>query len=111
MKVFVYGTLKKGQCRAHVMNGKFLGETKTLPKYRLNHLRAFPGLTREENGKAIIGELWEIDEDCLELLDHIEGHPTFFRREEVELEHAEGADAVAYFWLGAPGEDAGDCWK
>lgn len=112
MQVFIYGTLKKGQCRAFAMRGTFLGETRTLPKYRLNDLGAYPGLTKdEENGKAIFGELWDVDENCLFSLDRIEGHPTLFKREAVELEHPDSKDTVAYFWQGKLGKDCGVCWE
>ena len=111
MQIFVYGTLKKGQCRDHILpsfKSKFIGETKTLPKYRLNHLRAFPGITHQENGTAIQGELWEINDECLLALDAIEGHPELFCRDLVELEDQQ--IAIAYFWQGEIKEDAGDCW-
>ncbi len=109
-KIFVYGTLKQGFCREGVMKGNFLGKTRTLSQYKLNDLGGFPGLTPSEIGKAIEGELWEVDDDCLRTLDMIEGHPRLFRRDSVELEHPKGKDAEAYFWQGRDAEDCGTCW-
>jgi gamma-glutamylcyclotransferase (GGCT)/AIG2-like uncharacterized protein YtfP len=43
---------------------------------------------------AIVGELYEVDDDTLRRLDRCEGAPSFYRREEVELE--DGGRAVTY---------------
>jgi gamma-glutamylcyclotransferase (GGCT)/AIG2-like uncharacterized protein YtfP len=111
MKIFCYGTLKKGYMRnRNLSNQKFLGEVKTLPKYKLYRLDSFPGLVHADDGLAIKGELYDVDEECLKTLDYIEGHPDLFKREKIEIEnHPE--ETVAYFWQGEPGQDAGDCWE
>jgi gamma-glutamylcyclotransferase (GGCT)/AIG2-like uncharacterized protein YtfP len=38
----------------------------------------------------VYGVLWELPEDGVKQLDSFEGHPTFYRREEVIVEAAEG---------------------
>jgi gamma-glutamylcyclotransferase (GGCT)/AIG2-like uncharacterized protein YtfP len=100
MKVFVYGTLKTGFCRNHALDGQsFLGNCKTKPKYKLFTGGSYPCMVKSEGqGKEIHGELWDVDEDCLRRLDRIEGHPTLFKREQVDIDHPEGATAIAYFW-------------
>jgi gamma-glutamylcyclotransferase (GGCT)/AIG2-like uncharacterized protein YtfP len=108
-KIFVYGTLKRGHLRAPVLAQQtFIEEVKTLPQYKLFDLGDFPGLMQVENGNAIIGELYEVDETCLKRLDRIEGHPTLYKRDNINL--ANGEEAVAYFWQGNPGKDIGDSW-
>jgi len=108
MKIFCYGTLKKGHLRSrNLSEQQFLGEVKTLPKYKLYRLGAYPGLVQEGNS-AVKGELYEVDDNCLEMLDYIEGHPDLFKREIIEIVGHE--EVMAYFWQGEPGQDCGDCW-
>ena len=70
--VFVYGTLKRGHVRHFALAGqRFLGEAKTLPRYRMVNLGSYPAIV-EPGSFAISGELWEVDVACLALLDEIE---------------------------------------
>ncbi len=112
MNVFVYGTLKRGQCRGSVLMGQvFLGEQTTKPLYQMYKISSFPGIMLAENSSPvpIKGELWSVDEITLRRLDQIEGHPNLFKRDKIELES--GLEAVAYYWNGRrPIEDIGDCW-
>ena len=73
-QVFVYGTLKRGYSNAHYLHGqRFVGEARTQPVYRLANLGAYPGLwTPQEDGRSIVGEVWEVDDACLERLDILE---------------------------------------
>ena len=108
-KLFVYGTLKQGRLRARYLDKQqFLGEAKTEPKYKLYNLGGFPGLVPNDNGITIQGELYDVDDECLELLDHIEGHPDLFCRSNVDLQ--DHTDVMAYIWQGKPGKDCGDNW-
>jgi len=84
MKVFVYGTLKKGRGNHHLLSqSKFLGTAETLPQYTMVSLGAFPGVI--ENGiTQIQGEIYEVNAEQLVRLDRLEGHPNFYRRDEIE---------------------------
>ena len=80
--VFVYGTLKSGQYNNRVMtlggNAKLLyGQAEV--RGRLYDLGPFPAMT-QEGGKSVKGEVWVVDDDVLERLDHLEGHPQFYKR-------------------------------
>ena len=115
MKLFVYGTLKRGHSRAGVLEGhRFLGKAQTRAKYRLYNCGSYPGLVKAENGIAIEGELWEVADACLAVLDEIEGVSSkLYRRERVELEAPHQNDEVeTYFYqqsiAGLP--DCGSCW-
>ena len=77
--VFVYGTLKRGQCLHHVLaNQEFLGEAKTKAEYVLVSLGDFPGLVtpdafaEEVQSQSIAGELYRVDSACLIELDRVE---------------------------------------
>ncbi len=98
-KLMVYGTLKKGECREHVLEDeKFLGEVKTEQRYKLLHLGGYPGLVRVENDpRQVHGELYEVRSGLLPRLDAIEGSPNLFRLEEIEVEGVDGP-VYSYFF-------------
>lgn len=90
MKVFVYGTLRTRESRNHVLRSSdFIGNFKSLPLYNMYDLGSFPCISN--SGKtSIVGELYEVDDYTLELLDMIEGHPTFYERKEILLAELDG---------------------
>jgi len=85
MKLFVYGSLKKG-CHNHglLRNARYLGDYSTEAKYTMVDMGSFPGVFHDENSvTSIHGEIYEIDETTLTILDRLEGHPNFFHREKI----------------------------
>lgn len=105
--LFVYGTLKRGQCNHGLLAGQqFLGEAVTEPGYRLVDLGAYPGLVRDEaGGRAVGGELWAVTPSCLAELDAFEDVPRLFVRQPVAVAGHLGP-VWAYFWAGPPLSDA-----
>lgn len=98
-KIFVYGTLKRGNCRAGVLrNQQFLGEATTAPSYRLFEVGSYPALVVDDNGLSVEGELWEVDPECLTLLDEIEGVPTLYQRMPVVIDDPPGVEAETYVY-------------
>ncbi len=97
-RLFIYGTLKRGQVSHHLLNGqRFLGEAETVPAYRLLDLGWYPGLAEcecEGRGRRVRGEVWEIDSHCLAILDDYEGSE--YVRKPVRLE----SDASSQSWIG-----------
>ena len=86
-RVFVYGTLKKGNSRRGLdklgESNTFISEARTAdPAYSLYDLGAFPAVGIKGN-YHIEGEVWEIDTATLDVLDSIEGYPTFYNRKEI----------------------------
>lgn len=113
--VFVYGTLKRGFCRAGALaDQRFIGEAYTVAKYRLVNCGEYPGLLQNESGNSIQGELYAVDADCLQRLDEIEAvDEDLYRREPIELQTPyHQTAAVAYFYhqdaSGMP--DCGSQW-
>jgi len=99
VKIFIYGTLKRGQCRAHVLKDqRFLGPAATKLVYRLYNVGEFPALVEDEDGVSIEGELWEVDMPCLKVLDSIEGVPTLYERKAVALNDPALNDAQTYIY-------------
>lgn len=92
--VFMYGTLKKGQPNEYFMNSlpciEYLGLAETCKKYPLiinrDQWNLPMLLNREEEGKAVKGEVYQVNDDSLKELDRFEGHPEFYERTEIEVE-------------------------
>jgi gamma-glutamylaminecyclotransferase len=85
IRVFVYGTLKRGRANNGALEGgtnKFLGLAFITGAYKFVDLGWYPGVIRGEvlPERKIGGEVWEIDLDTLNTLDNIEGHPHFYER-------------------------------
>ena len=110
--VFIYGTLKRGQCRSDVMSGQqFIGEARTTSEYQMYNHGYFPCLV--ENGKnSIVGELWEISDECKDRLDQIEGAPYLYDLLPIKLETHPGLECYSYLYqqntVGLA--DCGVCW-
>ena len=85
--LFVYGTLKRGgRGNRFLVGQEFLGEATTEPLYRLYDLGTYPALVKDEaHGLAVKGELWSVDQSCLNELDDYEYAPELYTREQVQV--------------------------
>ena len=95
--LFVYGTLKRGFCRADWMCGqRFVGEARTAPMYRMFDCGSYPGLVESPgDGVSIEGEVWEVDGECLARLDEVEGvELNLYARQQIEMQTPFDQDAV-----------------
>lgn len=89
-KVFVYGTLKRGEPNHHWLTKKDNGFSKYLSnavstqkyplvvgtRYNIPFLLNKPG-----NGNYVMGEIYEIDDQMMSKLDVLEDYPKFYDRE------------------------------
>ncbi|WP_417391220.1 gamma-glutamylcyclotransferase family protein [Gimesia sp.] len=100
--IFVYGTLKRGYCRAHNLQGQtFLSTAETTAEYTMYHCGTYPGLVSNQvDGISIQGELWRVDSRALELLDEVEGvADNLYRRGPIQLLQPVVSEMVqAYFY-------------
>ncbi len=104
MKCFVYGTLKREQCRNSIMgSAKFIGEAQTqVGEFAILNCGTYPALAKVSDLEfpvepmSVHGELYEIDTSLLTILDQIEGYPYLYTREVIEL--ADGEKATAYLY-------------
>ena len=64
--LFVYGSLKRGQCNHGYLAGQeFLTAARTLPYYRLYLRGGFACLVEDPtNGLAVHGEVWRVDDEA-----------------------------------------------
>lgn len=86
MKVFVYGTLKRGEGNNGLLLGcgaDFLTEAKTKEPRKLV-INGLPYLNKPEieGGVKVKGEIWEVPDSMMWRLDQLEGHPTWYKRTE-----------------------------
>lgn len=84
-KVFVYGTLKEGRSNHRLLaHTEPLGEGATVENYyMIGHgvPYVFPG-----GDKKVLGEVYQLpDEDTLEALDWLEGHPHHYCRKVIPV--------------------------
>jgi len=93
MKLFVYGTLRRGEPgHALLCGGKLLGEATTEPEFTLLDMGEWPAVVAGGRS-AVVGELYEVDDGLLLELDRYEDVPQLYLR----AEHAiGGAPAVIY---------------
>ena len=82
-RVFVYGTLKRGQHNAHFMHGaRFLGRHVTKKLYAMYEFGGFPAVC-ERGAQAISGEVYQVDDRQFRRLDDLEWYPHFYQRVEI----------------------------
>ena len=87
--VFVYGTLKRGHQRNHVLADQtFIRPAVTVADYRMYNLGDYPGLIELEpgSGDQIQGEIYQVNHTCLRQLDQIEAvDQGLYERREIRL--------------------------
>ncbi|AGA90007.1 hypothetical protein Thimo_1209 [Thioflavicoccus mobilis 8321] len=82
-RVFVYGTLLRGQVNHRLLaDAEFLGEHRTEPCFSLYDLGAYPGLTRG-GCTAVAGEIYRVDNVGLLRLDRLEDYPRLYTRDPI----------------------------
>jgi gamma-glutamylaminecyclotransferase len=112
-RVFVYGSLQRGELNHRMLSGAhFVARVRTAAAFDLFDLGAFPAMA-PHGRTSIAGELYEVSDALLERLDKFEGCPTLYQRETIALK--DGTNAEAYVMprqrLGrAPHVKAG-CWQ
>lgn len=106
IRVFVYGTLKRGQPNHYLMtdakNGiaKFITEAKTCEKFPLVIATRYniPFLLNQPGtGHHVNGEIYEVNESMFAVLDKLEDYPHWYDRQ-------------IYSMLGVDGTTKLDCW-
>ena len=84
--VFVYGSLKQDfHNNWFIEHCRFLGEDVTLTsEWDMVSFGAYPAVV--DNGNSYIkGEVYEIDDEALGILDQLEGYPSFYDRKLIKL--------------------------
>lgn len=86
--VFVYGSLKRGQPANRLLSrSTFLFEG-WVSGYRLIDLGDFPGMVRGDEGDLVSGEVYEVDDEAMRVLNTYEGD--CYRLEHVSINDSHG---------------------
>jgi len=94
MRVFVYGTLKKGFHNHRLLEGcEFIG-TRSVSGFTLIDLGAFPGMVASPG--EVTGEVYEIDDETLARLDQLESEGSFYKRVKINID---GDDVSTYLYM------------
>jgi len=113
--LFVYGTLKRGFCRAPLLAAEqFLCESVTQPCYRLLDCGEYPGLIESDLGMRIRGEIWRVGDECLEEIDRVEDVVGgLYVRQQIKLEAEFNQRVLGYLYnLDTVGlRDCGESWE
>uniref|UniRef100_A0A7I5E9T0 Gamma-glutamylcyclotransferase family protein n=1 Tax=Haemonchus contortus TaxID=6289 RepID=A0A7I5E9T0_HAECO len=107
IRVFVYGTLKRGEPNANVLTTtdgqhRFIGEGRTKVPYPLIVASKYniPFVLNEPGkGHQIQGEVYEIDNVKLTILDALEAYPTLYWRQEEKILMSNNTETTAWIYL------------
>ncbi|KAK6027730.1 AIG2-like family protein [Ostertagia ostertagi] len=115
IRVFVYGTLKRGEPNSDVLTNtegqyRLVGEGATFPvgegrtkvpyplivasKYNIPFVLNEPG-----KGYQIQGEVYEVDDVKLKVLDALEAYPTLYWRQEEKILMSDNTETTAWIYL------------
>ena len=96
MKIFVYGTLRKGLGNHDYLKGaKFI--QKAVLKDHIIYVSGLPFLTFSQ-GKECVGEIYEVSSEQLSLIDSLEGHPNWYKRSDISS-HLDIEDRVEAYLM------------
>jgi gamma-glutamylaminecyclotransferase len=94
--LFVYGTLKSG-----FANNRFLKGVEFQKAHAFN-LEMYNGTLYPfvKKGEGLVyGEVYKIDDKRLNVIDHLEGHPDYYKRELMEIETEDNKKLKAWIYL------------
>jgi gamma-glutamylaminecyclotransferase len=103
-KVFIYGTLKRGQYfhdRFLKDKALFLSNALASTDYSL-YIDGLPHMIRESTDEPVKGELYEMDDQVLNSLDELESHPIVYKRELIDVYDDSGVKMIAWCYLRSP---------
>ena len=107
-RVFVYGTLKKGHSNdVYLKDSVFVGEGAINKGYGL-YVFGLPFLVKDDKGLGCYGEIYLVSKETLNDLDVLEGHPSIYKRELldiIELDTGHKLKCWCYIYQGRTGED------
>ena len=103
MLLFVYGTLKRGhQNHAYFLNkAGFLGEAETIERFCLKDLGAYPAVLDNSKVSTIKGELFNVNEEEMQNIDHLEGYPHLYTKINIKVKVAKNATTSAIMYVAA----------
>jgi gamma-glutamylaminecyclotransferase len=100
MKVFVYGTLKRGFGNHYLLEGaKFIGPALLTGTHVLLD-SGFPVCMPQPHGATVTGEVYEVDGEILSDLDRLESEGRMYHRQPWHVSYEDGSEDVAWVYIG-----------
>ena len=97
-RVFVYGTLRPGQRNHHYMaTATHAGAYITPACFTLLDTGPYPAAL-DAGETALVGDVFEVDEDSFAALDRLEDYPIHYTRRQIDTDHGQ---AWIYLWIAA----------
>ena len=99
MRFAVYGTLRKGFGNHHYLEGAtFVGKGVTKDKYTLR-ARGIPFVGKTPRHNVTV-EVYDVsDERMIRDIDALEGHPQWYKREEIPVILQDGSEVMAWLYF------------
>ena len=96
-KVFVYGTLISGEANAH-----WAGNARRQKAWALGTIHdtgcGFPAFVKR--GRThVIGEVLTVNDNGLRSMDRLEGYPSLYRREQIQVHLVGGGSVLAWVYI------------
>lgn len=98
-KVAVYGSLRSGmgnhRLLAHIAD---FAEGETVSEFKMYSLGGFPAIVAQRGSKIKV-EVYEVDDDTFARLDMLEGYPSFYNRQQVDILLEDGTIDNAWIYF------------
>ena len=99
--VAVYGTLKKGHSNYfhYLESSKYIGSGTTKDKYPLI-IQGLPYLVNKRGvGHNVEVDVFKVSDNTFEMLDQLEGHPRWYRRERIKIKMDNGSELLCWVYF------------
>lgn len=97
-RIFVYGTLRRGEPNAPYLERAVpIAPARTAPRFTLLDAGAYPAAT-DHGQTALVGDVYGVDTETFAALDSLEGYPVFYSRRVITTT---AGDAWIYLWVAA----------
>ena len=96
-RLFVYGTLMRGEFNHHYLSNSHYVDSATIKGYDMYSLGSFPAITMGDN--LIIGELYEVSQEDMQLIDELEGEGHFYYKKCETVTVRDGKTSFAFVYV------------
>jgi gamma-glutamylaminecyclotransferase len=106
-KLFVYGSLRKGMSQHHHLKDQtFIGLARSVKNFLLEKIlspedqQSYAIAREDANGDKLNGEIYQIGDDILQMIDEYEEYPALYDRRAFDFITDEGTTIEALMYCG-----------